>query len=53
MLLIFLILHSLLKNTVNEKAEEEKYLRVRKTKLEEEYTSRSLPAQPAVPEGRD
>ena len=37
MLLIFLILHSLLKNTVNEKAEEEKYLRVRKTKLEEEY----------------
>ena len=37
MLLIFLILHSALRGTVNEKAEEEKILRVKKTKLEEEY----------------
>ena len=37
MLLIFLILHTALRNTVNEKAEEEKLLRVKKTKLEEEF----------------
>ena len=37
MLLIFLVLHSVLRGTVNEKAEEEKLLRVQKTKLEEEY----------------
>ena len=37
MLLIFLILHSTLRGTANEKAEEEKILRVKKTKLEEEY----------------
>ena len=37
MLLIFLILHSVLRGTVNEKAEEEKILRVKKTKLEEEF----------------
>ena len=37
MLLIFLVLHSALKGTVNEKAEEEKILRVKKTKLEEEF----------------
>ena len=37
MLLIFLILHSALRGTVNEKAEEEKILRVKKTKLEEEF----------------
>ena len=37
MLLLFLILHSALRGTVNEKAEEEKILRVKKTKLEEEY----------------
>ena len=37
MLLIFLVLHSALRGTVNEKAEEEKILRVKKTKLEEEY----------------
>ena len=37
MLLIFLILHTALRNTVNEKAEEEKLLRVEKTKLEEEF----------------
>ena len=36
MLLIFLVLHSVLKGTVNQKAEEEKILRVKKTKLEEE-----------------
>ena len=37
MLLIFLILHTALRDTVNEKAEEEKLLRVKKTKLEEEF----------------
>ena len=37
MLLIFLVLHSVLKGTVNQKAEEEKILRVKKTKLEEEF----------------
>ena len=37
MLLIFLILHSALRGTINEKAEEEKLLRVKKTKLEEEF----------------
>ena len=37
MLLIFLILHSSLKGTANQKAEEEKLLRVRKARLEEEY----------------
>ena len=36
MLLLFLILHSALRGTANEKAEEEKLLRVKKTKLEEE-----------------
>ena len=39
MLAIFLILHSLLKGTINEKAEQEKLLRVQKTKLEEEFKS--------------
>ena len=39
MLAVFLILHSSLKGTLNEKAEEEKLLRVRKTQLEEEYKS--------------
>ena len=39
MLLIFLVLHSMLRGTVNEKAEEEKLLRVRKTRLEEEFKS--------------
>ena len=38
-LLIFLVLHSVLRGTVNEKAEEEKLLRVKKTKLEEEFKS--------------
>ncbi len=37
MLLIFLILHSTLKGTANQKAEEEKLLRVKKARLEEEY----------------
>ena len=37
MLVIFLILHSVLKGTLNENAEEEKLLRVKKTRLEEEY----------------
>ena len=37
MLLVFLILHSSLKGTANQKAEEEKLLRVRKARLEEEY----------------
>ena len=37
MLLIFLVLHSVLRGTVNEKAEDEKILRVKKTKLEEEF----------------
>ncbi len=39
MLVIFLVIHSLLRGTLNEKAEEEKLLRVQKTKLEEEYKS--------------
>ena len=37
MLAVFLILHSMLRGTVNEKAEDEKLLRVQKTKLEEEF----------------
>ena len=37
MLAVFLILHSMLRGTANEKAEEEKLLRVQKTKLEEEF----------------
>ena len=37
LLAVFLILHSTLRGTVNEKAEEEKLLRVKKTKLEEEF----------------
>ena len=37
MLLIFLILHSSLRGTANQKAEEEKLLRVKKARLEEEY----------------
>ena len=37
MLAVFLILHSTLRGTANEKAEEEKLLRVQKTKLEEEF----------------
>ena len=37
MLVIFLVLHTALRGTVNEKAEEEKLLRVKKTKLEEEF----------------
>ena len=36
MLLIFVILHSVLKSTVDEKAEKEKALRVQLTQLEEE-----------------
>ena len=36
MLLVFLILHSALKGTVDEKAEKEKELRVKLTQLEEE-----------------
>jgi hypothetical protein len=36
-LVIFLIFHSVLKGTLNENAEEEKLLRVKKTRLEEEY----------------
>ena len=39
MLLVFLVLHSVLRGTANEKAEEEKLLRVKKTKLEEEFKS--------------
>ena len=39
MLLVFLVLHSALRGTVNEKTEEEKLLRVKKTKLEEEFKS--------------
>ena len=39
MLLVFLVLHSVLRGTLNEKAEEEKLLRVKKTKLEEEFKS--------------
>ena len=39
MLLIFLVVHSSLRGTVNEKAEEEKLLRIKKTKLEEEFKS--------------
>lgn len=37
MLALFLVFHSALRGSVNEKAEEEKILRVRKTKLEEEF----------------
>ena len=37
MLLVFLVLHSALRGAVNERAEEEKILRVKKTKLEEEF----------------
>lgn len=37
MLVIFLVFHSMLRGSLNEKAEEEKILRVRKTKLEEEF----------------
>ena len=37
MLAVVLILHSALRGTANEKAEEEKLLRVQKTKLEEEF----------------
>ena len=39
MLLIFIIVHSALKGTLSEKAEEERLLQVRKTKLEEEFKS--------------
>ncbi len=39
MLLIFIVAHSALKGTLNEKAEEEKLLQVKKTKLEEEFKS--------------
>ena len=39
MLIVFLIFHSALRGTVNQKAEEEKILRVKKTKLEEEFKS--------------
>lgn len=39
MLLIFVVVHSSLRGTVNEKAEEEKLLRIKKTKLEEEFKS--------------
>ena len=39
MLLVFIILHSVLKGTLNEKAEEEKLLQVKKTRLEEEFKS--------------
>ena len=37
MLLLFLILHSMLRGVVNERTEEEKLLQVKKLKLEEEY----------------
>ena len=37
MLAVFLILHSARRGSVNRKAEEEKLLRVQKTKLEEEF----------------
>ena len=37
MLVIFLVIHSALRSSVNRKAEEEKLLRVQKTKLEEEF----------------
>ena len=39
MLVVFLALHMLLQGTLNEKAEEEKILQVKKTKLEEEFKS--------------
>ena len=39
MLLIFIVAHSALKGTLNEKTEEEKLLQVKKTKLEEEFKS--------------
>ena len=41
MLLVFLVLHSMLRGAVNEKTEEEKLLRVQKTRLEEEYKTLS------------
>ncbi len=39
MLLVFIVVHSVLKGTLNEKAEEERLLQVKKTKLEEEFKS--------------
>ena len=39
MLLIFLVLHSVLRGAVDNKAEEEKLLRIQKTRLEEENKS--------------
>lgn len=39
MLLIFIVVHSVLKGTLNEKAEEERLLQIKKTKLEEEFKS--------------
>ena len=39
MLLVFALVHSSLRGSVNEKAEEEKLLRIKKTKLEEEFKS--------------
>ncbi len=39
MLLVFIVVHSILKGTLNEKAEEERLLQVKKTKLEEEFKS--------------
>lgn len=41
MLVVFLVLHSMLRGAVNEKTEEEKLLRVQKTRLEEEYKTLS------------
>jgi hypothetical protein len=37
LLLVFLVLHSMLRSTINEKAETENRLRIQKTQLEEEY----------------
>jgi len=37
MLILFLIFHSVLRGTVNEKMEEENLLRIKKTRLEEEF----------------
>ena len=39
MLLIFIVVHSVLKGNLNEKAEEERLLQIKKTKLEEEFKS--------------
>ena len=39
MLLVFIVVHSVLKGTLNEKAEEERLLQIKKTKLEEEFKS--------------